>query len=105
MENEVADLSAQPSISEDVKAPEQNTPADTAAAEVVEPKQAEPERKFTQAELDAAIQKRLLKRSARYIVVLSNNCESRLKQKRERLSHSANRTGTRMHIYRRKSST
>lgn len=60
MENEVADLSSQPSISEDVKAPEQNTPADTAAAEVVEPKQAE-ERKFTQAELDAAIQKRLLK--------------------------------------------
>ena len=59
MENEVAEVSA-PSISEDVK-PELNTTPDTAADGVVEPKQAEPERTFTQAEMDAAIQKRLLK--------------------------------------------
>ena len=60
MENETAELS-DPSVSEEVKQAEQNTTTDTAAVEVVETKQAEPERKFTQAELDAAIQKRLLK--------------------------------------------
>lgn len=65
MKNESAELSAEPSVSEDIKQPEQNTPEATAAAEVVETKQAEPERKFTQAELDAAIQKRLLKEERR----------------------------------------
>lgn len=61
MEIEAADLSATPSVSEEVKQAEPNTTTETAAVEVVETKQAEPERKFTQAELDAAIQKRLLK--------------------------------------------
>ena len=61
MENETVEVSTTPSVSEEVKPTEPNTTTDTAAAEVVETKQVEPERTFTQAELDAAIQKRLLK--------------------------------------------
>lgn len=61
MENETADLSALPSVSEEVKPTEPNTPTDTAAAEVVETKQVEPAKTFTQAEVDALVQKRLLK--------------------------------------------
>lgn len=44
---------------------EQNTTEATAAAEEVEAKQEKEERKFTQAELDAAIQKRLVKEQRR----------------------------------------
>ena len=51
--------------SEDVKPTELNTPPVTAADGVVEPKQDEPAKTFTQAEVDALIQKRLLKEERR----------------------------------------
>lgn len=51
--------------SDDAKLTEQNTPPVTAADGVVEPKQEESERKFSQAEVDALIQKRLLKEERR----------------------------------------
>lgn len=51
--------------SEDVKPTELNTPAVTATDGVVEPKQDEPAKTFTQAEVDALIQKRLLKEERR----------------------------------------
>ena len=51
--------------SEDVKPTELNTPPVTAADGVVEPKQDEQPKTFTQAEVDALIQKRLLKEERR----------------------------------------
>ena len=51
--------------SEDVNLTEQNTPPVTAADGVVEQKQDEPAKTFTQAEVDALIQKRLLKEERR----------------------------------------
>lgn len=65
MENETVDLSATPSESEEVKVTEPNTPTDTASDGVVETKQAEPAKTFTQAEVDALVQKRLLKEERR----------------------------------------
>ena len=62
MSTEAAEQSATVE-STDVNVVEQNTPAVTAADGVVEPKQ--DEKLFTQAELDAAIQKRLLKEERR----------------------------------------
>lgn len=56
---------AAPSASELVNQTEQNTPEATAADGVVEPKQAEQAKTFTQAEVDALIQKRLLKEERR----------------------------------------
>lgn len=63
MSTEAAEQSA-PVESADVNA-EQNTPAVTAAEGVVEQKQEESERKFSQAEVDAMIQKRLVKEARR----------------------------------------
>lgn len=62
-----ADLSA-PSESEEVKTAEQNTPPETAADGVVEKEQEEKveTKTFTQAEVDALIQKRLLKAERRF---------------------------------------
>ena len=51
--------------SEDVKPTELNTPPVTAADGVVEPKQDEQPKTFTQAEVDALIQKRLVKEARR----------------------------------------
>lgn len=51
--------------SEDVKPTELNTPAVTATDGVVEPKQDEQPKTFTQAEVDALIQKRLVKEARR----------------------------------------
>ena len=51
--------------SEDVKPTELNTPPVTAADGVVEPKQEEQPKTFTQAEVDALIQKRLVKEARR----------------------------------------
>jgi len=79
VENETADLSALPSVSEEVKPTEPNTPTDTASDVVVETKQAEPERTFTQAELDAAIQKRLLKEDRK----VHRRVEQRLREQAE----------------------
>jgi NADH dehydrogenase/NADH:ubiquinone oxidoreductase subunit G len=60
-----ADLSA-PSESEEVKLTEQNTPEGTAPDGLVEKeKQDEPVKTFTQAEVDAMVQKRLLKEERR----------------------------------------
>ena len=56
---ETADLSA-PVVSDDIK-PELNTPEGTAPEGEVVEKQAEPAKTFTQAEVDAMVQKRLLK--------------------------------------------
>jgi hypothetical protein len=64
VENEVAVDPANVE-SEDAKLPEQNTPAVTATDGVVEPKQDEPAKTFTQAEVDALIQKRLVKEARR----------------------------------------
>lgn len=61
---DVADLSA-PVLSDDAK-PELNTPAGTApGGEVDDKKQDEPAKTFTQAEVDAMVQKRLLKEERR----------------------------------------
>ena len=62
---EVAGESLPTSESTDVKEVELNTPEATAAEGVVEPKQDEPAKTFTQAEVDALIQKRLLKEERR----------------------------------------
>lgn len=56
---------AAPSASELVNQTEQNTPEATAAEGVVETKQEETPKTFTQAEVDALIQKRLLKEERR----------------------------------------
>jgi hypothetical protein len=64
VENEVA-VDPANVASEDGKLPEQNTPAVTATNGVVEPKQDEPVKTFTQAEVDALVQKRLLKEERR----------------------------------------
>lgn len=62
----VADLSATPSESTEVKEVEPNTPNATAADGDVETKeQVKDERKFSQAEVDALVQKRLLKEERR----------------------------------------
>lgn len=62
----VQDSTPVPGESEPVTKTETNTPEGTAPDGTVEKeKQAEPERKFTQAELDAAVQKRLLKEERR----------------------------------------
>lgn len=62
----VQDSTPVPGESEPVNKTEQDTPEGTAPdGKVDESKQAEPERKFTQAELDAAVQKRLLKEERR----------------------------------------
>jgi len=53
------------SESEEVKLTEPNTPEGTAPAGEVETKQAEPVKTFTQAEVDAMVQKRLLKEERR----------------------------------------
>lgn len=60
----VADPSA-PVELDNTKIEETNTPEGTAESGDVEPKQEESERRFTQAEMDAAIQKRLLKEERR----------------------------------------
>lgn len=65
-DNEVAG-SPVPSESELVNQTEQNTPEATAADGVVEQKQAEQPKTFTQAEVDALIQKRLLKEERRVL--------------------------------------
>ncbi len=57
--------SLDPSESTEVKEVEMNTPEATAAEGVVEPKQEEPAKTFTQAEVDALVQKRLLKEERR----------------------------------------
>lgn len=62
---EVAGASLPTSESTDVKEVELNTPEATAADGVVEKKQEEPAKTFTQAEVDALIQKRLLKEERR----------------------------------------
>ena len=62
---EVAGESLPTSESTDVKEVELNTPEATAAEGVVEKKQEEPAKTFTQAEVDALIQKRLLKEERR----------------------------------------
>lgn len=54
-----------PSESEEVKQPEQNTSETTAESVEAETKQAELEKTFTQAEVDALVQKRLLKEERR----------------------------------------
>lgn len=54
-----------PSESEEVKVTEQNTPSETAADGVVEQKQEAPAKTFTQEEVDAMVQKRLLKEQRR----------------------------------------
>ena len=59
-----AEVSA-PSASEEVNLTEQNTPLETADDGVVETKQDEPVKTFTQAEVDAMVQKRLLKEERR----------------------------------------
>lgn len=64
MENEVAVDPANVE-SDDAKLTELNTPPVTATDGVVEPKQDEPAKTFTQAEVDALIQKRLLKEERR----------------------------------------
>ena len=64
MENEVAVDPANVE-SEDAKLTELNTPAVTATDGFVEPKQDEPAKTFTQAEVDALIQKRLVKEARR----------------------------------------
>lgn len=74
---EVADLSA-PVLSDDAK-PEQNTPAGTAPAGVVETKQDEPTKTFTQAEVDAMVQKRLLKEERR----VHRRIEQQLREQQE----------------------
>ena len=57
---------SQPSVSEDVKAAEQDTTLDTAANADVEQKQDAPAKTFTQEELDAALQKRLAKEERKW---------------------------------------
>lgn len=57
---------SQTSVSEDVKAPEQDTTLDTAANADVETKQEAPAKTFTQEELDAALQKRLAKEERKW---------------------------------------
>lgn len=54
-----------PSESEEVNLTEQNTPNETASDGAVENKQDEPAKTFTQAEVDAMVQKRLLKEDRR----------------------------------------
>jgi len=55
-----------PVVSDDVKIPETDTPEATAAdGDVEKEKQAEPQKTFTQAEVDALVQKRLLKEERR----------------------------------------
>jgi hypothetical protein len=67
MDNETTIVEgSQPSVSEDVKASEQNTPLDTAANADVEQKQEAPAKTFTQEELDAALQKRLAKEERKW---------------------------------------
>ena len=57
---------SQASVSEDVKAAEQDTTLDTAANADVEQKQDAPAKTFTQEELDAALQKRLAKEERKW---------------------------------------
>lgn len=64
MSTEVAEQSA-PVESVDDKQTELNTPPETAADGVVEPKQEEQPKTFTQAEVDALIQRRLVKEARR----------------------------------------
>lgn len=67
MDNETTFVEeSQPSVSEDVKASEQNTSLDTAANADVEEKQEAPAKTFTQEELDAALQKRLAKEERKW---------------------------------------
>jgi hypothetical protein len=65
MSNDVTAEPSAPSVSEEVNLAEQNTPLETADDGVVETKQEEPAKTFTQAEVDAMVQKRLLKEERR----------------------------------------
>lgn len=76
---DVAGLTATPSESTEAKEVEQNTPGATAAAGDVEVKQAEPEKTFTQAEVDALVQKRLLKEERR----VHRRIEQQLREQRQ----------------------
>lgn len=67
MDNETTIVEgSQTSVSEEVKAPEQDTTLDTAANADVEQKQEAPAKTFTQEELDAALQKRLAKEERKW---------------------------------------
>lgn len=68
-----------PAESEAVKPAEPNTPPETAADGVVEEKQDEPAKTFTQAEVDAMVQKRLLKEQRR----LSRDLERKLTEQQQ----------------------
>ena len=76
-QTEVAGLPA-PVALEDKKPEVQNTPEATAASGEVETKEQAPERTFTQAELDAAIQKRLVKEQRR----IERNLRTQLEEQR-----------------------
>jgi hypothetical protein len=68
-----------PAESEAVNPAEPNTPLETAADGVVEEKQEEPAKTFTQAEVDAMVQKRLLKEQRR----LSRDLERKLTEQQQ----------------------
>ena len=74
---EVAEQSA-PVVLEDTKPEVTNTPEATAASGEVEEQKQAPERTFTQAELDAAIQKRLVKEQRR----IERNLRTQLEEQR-----------------------
>jgi hypothetical protein len=79
VEIEAQDVVVEPSISVDDKQTEPNTPEGTAPEGVVEEKQAEPAKTFTQAEVDAMVQKRLLKEERR----VHRRIEQQLREQQE----------------------
>jgi len=79
VEIEAQDPEVEASISVDEKDTEPNTPEGTAPDGVVETKQAEPAKTFTQAEVDAMVQKRLLKEERR----VHRRIEQQLREQQE----------------------
>lgn len=93
MTNETQDIAGEsllPSESTEVKEVELNTPKATAADGVVETKQDEPVKTFTQQEVDALIQKRLLKEERRVHRRIEQ--QQREQQQREVLERPPERT-------------